>query len=152
MSFYVPPDIGEFFTSISVSLAIFNFVCLIVTIVWWARVDNRSLRQEMLDLELYPKAVIKQAMARRRADYFYSQGLPLFVERSPLRLLMHRSSAPSLGPVLVVLVVQSLPAISLFIGTWYAIHAGWHIFKFLEKQVKEKTPTPLKRLLLTPWF
>jgi hypothetical protein len=152
MNLYAPPGYGETLWAFCIGLAVFNLFCLILSIAWWARSDLRALRKDLRNPELYTVADQRQALRNIRDSYWYFESLPLFVGRSPIRLAMHRTSAPSLGPVLVVLALQSLPAISLFVGTWYAVHLGWHIAVYATKKVKAWTPVPVKRLLFTTWF
>jgi hypothetical protein len=152
MNFYAPPNVIEVVSTTAIGLAIFNLICLIISIIWWAHSDRCHLRSTLVDLKLYSPDDVKQSLAKMREHYFYYQTLPLFVERSPLRIAMHRSSAPSLGPVLAVLAVQSIPGISLFVGFWYAIHGAWHIGYALLGEMKTRTPAPIKRLLFTAWF
>ena len=152
MPLFIPPDPVELIGSLSTQLAIFNTLCLVAVIIWWRIVDEQLFRENYPRYKEYSAANRKRALSDIRENYFYYQKLPLFVDRSPLRQAMYRGNAPSLGPVLAVAVGQALPVISVFIAFWYAIHAIWHIGRYLTKKVKAYTPEPVKRLLFTPWF
>jgi hypothetical protein len=149
---YPFPSLPDVIFSYSVWLAVLNSMYLAVTIVSWALSDQRLLRKEMVNPERHSAEDRKQFLQSRRDSIMYFQHLPLFVDRSPLRIAMHRSSAPALAPVLAVLVIQSVPVISLLVCFWYTLHGSWHVYKFLEKHVKEKTPDSVKRVFFTAWF
>lgn len=152
MHLYTPPGFLETFYAMSFGLAIFNTACLVVVLVWWIQSDTQLLRVKVPDWKKQTPADKRRCLRDLRQNYFYYQSLPLFVERSPIRIAIHRTSAPALGPLLLVLVVQSLPIISVFVGFWYAIHAAWHLAVLFVSVAKKWTPAPVKRVLFTPWF
>lgn len=152
MNLYAPPDIVEFALASSITAAIINAIYLVIVILWWARSDYRLLHKHSPEAALLSKEDRQRVLTGLRGSIMYFDKLPLLVDRSPLRLLMDKKLAPSLAPILITLALQSIPFISHFAVMWYSIHAGWHIYKWAEKFLKQNTPGAVKRLLFTSWF
>lgn len=129
-----------------------NALFLLATLLMWRFADLRLLRRRLPPTWKNSAEEITAMLQDQRKFYRYTMDMPFFVTQGLLWKVTPVSSAPTFGSVVLTLVVQSLPIVSLAVLLAYVMTAFVQLVTFARDTVVNTTPASVKRMLRTPLF
>lgn len=147
-----PPYVLALLPLVLYYIPIFNTLSLVFSLYYWRRAEIKLLQKEKPESRSYSSEQFRAAMKHRRSNYFHSQDLPRFVTLCPIKLAVHRTRGPSLGPLLAVILVQCIPGVSLFVAFWYVLNGAIEVGRKTLEMLRMFTPSNVKNTLFTQWF
>lgn len=146
------PSFLQSFIFANTVTAIANALFLVATLFIWRFADLRLLRRKLPPTWKSTPEEINAMLEDQRKFYRYTGDLPVFVTQGLLWKITPINSAPTLGSVVLTLVVQSLPCVSMAVLLAYLMTGFVQLVTLAHYFVVKLTPVQVKRALKTPLF